>query len=119
MNEAAPKDETRRRSGPRFVLFGLLIGLAGCAFVVWIWSNLLDVPRGTSIRPMGQAVLSMYATCFTAVLGLPISVIGLVRGRGLWRWLAVLAIALCLAPWPLGHKLLHYIVDLRGLYLSP
>ena len=67
---------------------------------------------------MGLAAFVFYASLFTAA-SLPFSIIGLVRGRGLWRWLAVLAILLCLAPWPLGGKLLHYFVDLRGLYLSP
>lgn len=112
------KQRQRELWGKGLLIVGVLIGLTGCAYEVWLWSYLLDFPRGTSIRPMGAAALSFDTGCRSALIGLPISIAGLILARRLWKKLGVLAIILCLAPIPLGAFLLQFFADLRGLNIS-
>ena len=108
----------RKVSGTIAVLTGLLIALAANAAEIGIWLDLFSIPRGTSIRPMGAAAMAFMIAGWAAFLGVPISIAGMILARRIWRWLGALAIVLCLTPLPLGRWFFHFVVDMRGLYLS-
>ena len=111
-----PHDNRRTRVliGRALVVVGLLVGLTGNAYVVWIWSWVFELRAGISIRPMCVVALTVDIAVVTALMGLAVSITGIIMSRGWWRWLGVVAIGMCLMPLPL----MHIILDWAGISLS-
>ena len=115
MSNIAQNRRIRELFGRAMIIVGLLIGMTASAYVVWIWWGFFDLPRGTPVRPMNQAALTVFIAGWTALFGLPASICGLILSRGWWRWLGVMAILLCLAPIPVGQVVFDSAASARGL----
>ncbi len=119
MNEVGKDRRVFGLTGRVLVAVGLLIAIAANVAAVSNWSNLFALPRGTSIRPMGQSAMAFTIAGWSALFGLPVSIFGLVLTQRYWRGLAVLAIVLSLTPLPVGIVYYHWVVDAMGLHPSP
>jgi polyferredoxin len=119
MNDVDKDRKVLWLTGRQLVATGLLIAITANVAAVSNWSNLFTLPRGTSIRPMGQTGEAFTIAGWSALFGLPVSISGLVLSRRYWRWLAALAIVLSLTPLPVGILYFHWAVDAMGLYLAP
>ena len=94
---------------------GLGIALVGNATEIWIWADLFMLPEGTAIRPINQTYLSFVVAAWSAAIGLPVCILGLIlnwRGR---KWPALLGIVLSLTPLLVGIMTLHLAGSVRGL----
>jgi len=100
------------------VLVGPVIGLCCNALVAQSTLELLNVPYGAAIRPMGQAFAVLFFALIAVVAGLPASIWGVCGARGWYRWIAILGIVLNLTPFLLGHRLFHWAVRVNGLILK-
>lgn len=107
----------RTKLGPIASIVGLLIGMVSVCLEVWIWSALFFLPSGTAIRAMNEAGVSFAIAFWAAVIGLPISILGLIWWKGK-RWLGIIAMLVCLAPLPVGLSLFQLAIDSRELILK-
>jgi hypothetical protein len=104
----------------------LLLALYGPAVtgllnnVCSILGVLLQAPRGMTIRPMGLALWIAVIGLVSAVAGILIGAVVIVRCRRQpVIWLnALVAIALSLSPYPIGVWLFRWVASSRGLILA-
>ena len=114
MSNLEKNRRTNELIGRALVIVGLLIGLTANAYVAWKWSALFELTPGVSIRPMGAVIVTGNIAAITALVGLPVSITGIIMSRGWWRVLGPVAIILCLLPLPL----MHMFFDWAGIMLS-
>ena len=107
--------EEQRNQRVYFAWFGLLVGIIGVGFIVFISYPFFFVPRGRGIRPMAWAMALFVTAAGTFLVGLPCSFIGTTSNKRLIGWLGVI---LGIAPWPLGSAMLHIAMALRGFELE-
>ena len=81
---------------------------------------LLDVPRGTVIRPMGLTCWIGVAMIATAVAGVVVGILGIITGRRIPAMVCagVLCITLCQIPWLYAAPFFRWFAAYRGLILA-
>lgn len=111
-----PAPELQSRSPdklPDASWIGVLLGGLLCCTTLYIELNfrhaVLALPVGTSIRPMGMAVMEVGLILAGLLLGVPFSVLGMVLARAERRrvsfWLGVVGLVLGLLPMPIAKRM--------------
>jgi hypothetical protein len=98
-----------------------VIGLAGNAIVALATLVTLgSLPPGTVIRPMGLAVLAFNVTVATALVGVPLGMVGMIKGRrkaSVWM-IGLAGVLLSLTPVFTFLAVDGLIISRRGLLLD-
>ncbi len=105
------------------------LGLAAASYAVTVtsilvscrlWLDLVGVPRGTSIRPMGLTLYAdLAALAGTLVAGsLAVTIIVKGRGRAVPMFAGLVSLFLALLPLPITLTFMDWLVDRLGLVLA-
>jgi hypothetical protein len=97
---------------------GFTVAVATNACSILAVLPLLVVPTGVAIRPMGLTVLVCGLATISLLVGVPLSLIGWYRSRGMHRLWGPVNIALNLAVLPSGLLLMNLIANIVGLTLE-
>jgi hypothetical protein len=103
--------------GARLAL-GFIAGIAANGFVVAACTSLLKYDPGTVVRPLFGNPLPCCALFLGLGIGAPLCVSQAYRSRGRYRVVALLGLALNLAPLPLSNILVHVIASAHGLLIE-
>jgi hypothetical protein len=102
---------------------GLIVGLIANYLTYRASLFLLDVPKGTAIRPMFEGAFMGLVAMAAFIVGAPLSIWDIRRG---WRLFGIYGVALGaiglllnLTPWPFGEYLWDRFLTERHIMLEP
>jgi hypothetical protein len=108
----------------RVLTFGLLacvVGLFANAIPAYFIFCLLQIPAGSSIRPMMEVALIFLGSLGGLAVGVPLGVICWVTGRRWWAgWmLGLFSVVLSLSAWFVSNAIWHWVVAKQGFVMEP
>lgn len=113
LRRSPPSSDREREAFPLAVILPVL----GNCFLVIQALPFLRVPQGTVMRPMGWTFFNFQVALAITIIGLSLSVALLMKKQR--KMLAVIGIALSLAPIFTMMIAFHAVVAIKGLVLAP
>ncbi len=98
-----------------FQSYSCIVGLVAHVVILLPILSMLSLPAGTSVRPMGWAMLAVVVTLFSFPVGIVTALCDAAVGK---RRLAVLGFALCSMPFFSASIFLHVLAFLKGLHVA-
>lgn len=112
----APPSSRPRNGLDRLALLGRNLGFLGTLTAALVTLPFFWLSAGTEIRPMGWATLVFMIAGVTAIIGLPLSFVGLWSDHVSW---AILGLLFALAPLPVSWGIMWLASIVAGFKMLP